>query len=766
MQKHTLAIKMEVIEVIADQFANLYQKETDKPFPEHPNTTDFEKNETTIYIKQVIGELGFHPLKLYTYVYKPIRKKNLDEAKRLRQHPEGAVLWKITNDFPKLIFELLGYKDLEDLLIKNRDQFSLEVLETQKRYIDEYTSAKTSRNSAIIDAYYCYISDTYSYKVGKLAIYESGKLEMQLLPDQGKDLYFANTHFQGRIKYGALWITMDFQRTDINQRAQSEKLKISEVSFKFLPEDDFKEHIFIFGTYAAVDRYRYDRSTPARVCGPILLERMAEENFKNKRFSDIPFVEKINISPTIAAKVSGLRWEERKRYDRKSTKAKHAEQREEELALINKHNLDLQYPERCIGSYVCLVPSKRHRTIRKILFTISTDLTIAALSTNHINSDIVIEYAGQLKRFVNGHLEFLLHKKDSKDYMTGHFIYQEPKEQSYGLLGGIFNNALRSGRAILIPVSESLAGMTDITNPGFLRTDSSEYQALDAVFQLSKFYAGKSIDPDQHHLQFLFNDDEARFSQLLQQSRGDFKEIQGLFEEYYFDHNQNVIRKDYLLILENGAAFMRGLNTYKGWVEKVGSKYLIDFRSTSNEQLPVLYLLQHEEESEQLLSGIFTTDTEDRRNIATNIIFLHRIDHSSTNQKNFFNSREYTSQVIRPQSPAFNHLNTHFNNLGNRLLGRIGNYLLARTGRNDRYQGNNRRIAQSFFFSACYQATQGGYRNLNKAKEDLQVAFQHGFRDRILLDNALKEGKPLHKLKEIIDVENFCISEDGLKDVG
>ena len=123
MQKKHLPVAIEILEHYAREFRNLFQETMKETFPAdyELNHSCFEKNDLYLklrdFINQTMGaELAFHPLKLYIYVFKPLRFKEQNEFSRFQKHPDGAVIWKTTKSFPDMLFRLLGYQNLENFI--------------------------------------------------------------------------------------------------------------------------------------------------------------------------------------------------------------------------------------------------------------------------------------------------------------------------------------------------------------------------------------------------------------------------------------------------------------------------------------------------------------------------------------------------------------------------------------------------------------------------------------------------------------------------
>ncbi len=767
MKNTFLPIAFEIIELLADKIGKRFKKVTGselKPAVEM-TSTDFEKNETCSSFRKMIGEHSFHPKKLYTYIFEHIRFKYQQEAERKEKHPDGAVLWKITSSFPKQIFEMLDYEDLNDFLIKNQDELQPAILERQKKYIDQQISKKVKNAAKIKDAYHCYISAMHGLKIAKLAIYDTGKLELQLKTEEGIDPQHNSSHFYGFIGYQNNFTGMDFWKVTTGDKLDKRKSKTaSEVSFKFLSKYDFKEHVFIFGTYSAINTFNHDSDAPARVSGPVILEYIPKEQYNDTNFTSVPYVADENIPPEIAAKVKSNRWEEERSYTRKATSGTFEERRKEELALIDKHNPYIRNPRKLPGVYFCLIFSKTHKSIRKILIKINTDMTVEFTSTKYVNQQAIVKYQGDIKIFANGLLVFKAKKKHRLDYLEGKFRTKDTIGTMYGSMGGIIRDVPKEGRAVLVPFSEGLGEKIDSIKAEFIEIDSPTYSYLDEKLNLTRFFAGKNIDGEHLNLHNMFNNDEAFFNQLISQKAGHFEVVVGQYEEYYFDNNENIIRKDYWLISKNGEAFMCGRRKYEGKVQLVRGKYIINFQAADRAQMPVIYMVQQEKDPSSIFSGIFNNFSEDGRDIAGNKVFLHKISDDDIGKATFFSEFEGKPCSIPLNSQAFKDLNSELFNLGNRLSGPFGNYLLTGPFDKNEFQNNtNRVLAYSFFNSACFKAQSKGLENAIEALGELNRAFQHGFSDTILLNRELKEGGALFAVKEMIDVEELKIKPRYLK---
>lgn len=342
MENKHLPVAFEVLESYAQIFRNLFQEITGKALPPDTelNHNCFEKNDLSRTLRDVINQamgaqLAFHPLKLYHYVFKHLRFKERNEFSRFQKHPDGAVIWKVTKIFPDMLFQLLGYQNLEDFIKRESSRLGEEVVLRQRQYIKQYYVTRQHTGRQAVAFYHCYISDLKGLKIGKLAVFNDDTVELIL---NDRDL----SHYCGLIKKNTNWSAMDFWKIQKRTfKASCRKLPSNqafEVSFKFLPEEDFQEHIFIFGTYSAINRNDYDIKNPARVAGSIMLEWINVERPENMDFLSLPFIKPDQIDPIIAAKVSGKRIEELKTYMRKSSAEDFLERRKEELQLINANN--------------------------------------------------------------------------------------------------------------------------------------------------------------------------------------------------------------------------------------------------------------------------------------------------------------------------------------------------------------------------------------------------------------------------------------------
>lgn len=768
MQKKHLPVAFELLEYYAGAFRVLFQETLHETFPADQELTHscFEKNDVCLSLRNLINEtmgaeLAFHPLKLYTYVFKYLRFKDRDEYERFQKHPDGAVYWKVTKTFPDMLFRLLGYRDLEEFMGGEAGNLDKEVIARQRKYIHQYYANQQKKGRQANGFYHCYVSDLKGFKIGKMAVFNDDTIELIL---NDREL----SHYHGLVKKHANWLTMDlWKNTEPALKSSLRKAAANqafEVSFKFLPEEDFKEHIFIFGTFSAINRNDHDIKNPARVAGPIILEWIHLENPENIALPELPFIQPEEVDPVIAAKVSSRRTEEVKNYTRKSNAENFAEQRREELSLINVNNRFIQNPGDCIGKYLCLVYSKSNDALRKLVFTVHNDLTVSGLATKYVNDHTVINYTGRVTSFANGLFSFRAEKGLRHDYLEGAFLCKSKKKPMYGLLTGIFKDIPKAGRAVLVPVTDALQAAVSTEIPEIISIKSQAYENLDRLYSITRFYAGKFLEEERLDSNLIVNDSIEGFRQLLCQQRGDFQELQGIYEEYYFDHNEQAIRKDYLIILPTGKTFMVGTHRYRGIIKNLGARFLADFRSLRLKQNPVFYLMHLESNPWKLFSGVFGTVTEDGREITGNAVYLHKTGEEVLKENEFFQAYSSRTERILPNTERFRELNRQLGNLGHRLSGEIGNYIITGSFQEaDALTSNSRQVAYTFFFSACFLASQGDVKNTLKAVEELKRAFKHGFTGRIMLEREMKEGKALSGLRDIIDADNFRILEDGWK---
>lgn len=762
MRKQTLPVAFELLECYVIEFRELFKEIIKSDFPKDQDltTTDFEKNETFFQLRHVINEkLGssaFHPKKLYTYVFQYFRRKNETEFDRLQKHKEGAVFWNITSSFPKMLFMLLGYEGLEDFLDKNHDKIGDKVIQRQRTYIEEYYLSRNRSSVKILGLFHCYVSNLEGFRIGKMAIYDNDEVELVI-----NDAYVS--FYKGVLRQNDNWLTMDFEKVKKGVPLKNSKKTQAahEVSFKFLQWKDFDQHIFIFGTYSAINRNDYIIQNPARVAGPIILEWVDPAEYDNTNLSSLPFMDHEQVDPIIAAKVSNNRLEENRTYSRRSSAPTFAERRKEELAYIDKHNTLIKKPEACIGKYICLIYSKTHHALRKLIVEVKNDLTVMIEATKYHNQQVKIHYEGKVTSFADGLFTFRADKGVRQDYLQGVFLCKSIRKPIYGLIDGIFKDMPKAGRAILIPNSEELTRITGNSCSCFIDIDSKTYRQLDDLYAITAFYAGVKIEQERLDSSLIMNDSIAIFRQLLLQKRGDFEKLKGLYEEYYYDHDRELLRKDYLLIQPNGCAYMIGTYRYEGMVTNLGAKFLIDFRSVGMEKKPLIYLLHNDSSDHQMTSGIFATVTENNREIVGNAAYLHQVSRDVMDKKAFFEKHGEAIEKIPLNTERFHKVNAELNFLGSHLAGKIENVIVSRNlEKSDGSKSNSRDIAYSFFYAACFLASKDKLKVKMEAVRQLNLAFKNGFSDRILLEQEMREGNALYSIREMIDVECFRTQDD------
>ena len=176
MENKHLPVAFEVLESYAQIFRTLFQEITGKALPPDTelNHNCFEKNDLSRTLRDVINQamgaqLAFHPLKLYHYVFKHLRFKERNEFSRFQKHPDGAVIWKVTKIFPDMLFQLLGYQNLEDFIKRESSRLGEEVVLRQRQYIKQYYVTRQHTGRQAVAFYHCYISDLKGLKIGKLA---------------------------------------------------------------------------------------------------------------------------------------------------------------------------------------------------------------------------------------------------------------------------------------------------------------------------------------------------------------------------------------------------------------------------------------------------------------------------------------------------------------------------------------------------------------------------------------------------------------------
>jgi len=553
----TLHIKC--IDLIARHFRALYQETTGHKLPpDHALTvSDFEKNDNYRRLRGFIAQcLGphkvFHPRNLYTYIFKHLRYRT--------QLPGPSVSWKVTPTFPAIFFQLLGYRDLQDIIDRDSAHLSQEVKEQQLQWVQEYQEDQ-QQPRRLRSAYHCYISDADSFKIGKLGIYDDNTIEMTLA-DNSFSIY------RGKLEQNENATIMDFYKVAGRSLTGEQRLgKGCEVSFKFLARHDFEEHIFLFGAYAAINDTDYNRMTPARVSGPVLLERISFDLRELCSHRDLPFRTKDAVSPIIAAKVAGRRHEEVKFYQRLSQKTTFEERRREELGFINDHNPTIKNPDQLIGRFCCLIYSRHYDALRRLLLTIHPDLTVEVQAIKYFHEETVVYYHGAVELFTDGLFQFKAKKKDGQDYIRGKFQFKSALRPLYGNVSGIFKGIPKSGLSLLYRLDQATALLpANAVEPGFLTITSTEYDQLDRQFDLSNFFAGNYVEGEHLDAALYLSDSRKRFSRLLRKKRGAYIPLAGLYEEYDYHPIEGILRKNYLLLTEEGDTQKIGDSRYQGEV--------------------------------------------------------------------------------------------------------------------------------------------------------------------------------------------------------
>ena len=761
MIKRPLAVDLAILERYALLFRQSYKEMYDEilPIDSELTSTDFEKNWLSENLRSLISEKvgaqrNFHPINLYKYIFHPLREKSTYSTKNNLIQADDTVLWDITKMFPMRLFELLGFTSFDHFLESNRKPLGQKAYNRQRQLLKEHQRAKHVKSVKAVELYHCYISDKWGYKVGRMSIDDAGDVEFQI--DDSRQSYY-----RGIMRQGKHWRTIDLWQIEGGQSLSPKKCNHApEVSFKFLSEDDFKDHIFVFGTYAAINLNDFTTKAPARVAGPIALERtFLDQNAltDSVNIDQIKFRKKGEVDPIIAAKISCKRIEEKKYYQRRSCSNNATMKRLKELQNIDIYNTSIRNPAECIGQYICLVYSKTHRAIRKLIVIVNPDLTVSLIATKYRESEIQIQYKGMIKRFSDELFTFSTVQGQHQNYLEGSFSCKSAKSPMYGLLSGIFRDSPKAGRAILIPVNKALEKITPIDTPGFIDLDSTEYKKLDNKYHITELNAGASIPGEAFQSKLAINDSLHYFKRKLEQKKEIYQCLTGIYEEYYFDARHNTIVKDYLFIYNNGQAIAVCSNIYKGIVKSLGSHFTINFKCEHHDSRPVFYLIHQENNSQQIFSGIFTTPTENGKTIISASIYLKKIDDSIPEMIDY---NYYRQQIegIKAGTKQFQQLNKEIKNLGHLLMGEMDNNIIkGHFEEVDIQKYNCRKVAYTFFQSACFLASANSLPKQISALQELKQAFKYGFRAKILLDRETKKGGALYHIREMIDVQNFKV---------
>jgi hypothetical protein len=750
----TINIRIEIIELYAKLFREDFKKNMNRIIPNDVElkSTHFEKNEFhkqfRAYIREKLGEkLFFHPKNLYSYIFKPLRFKHDSEY--------NPTPWVVTKTFPQSLFRLIGIDDFKNFLDIHADELPEDVLIKQREYLNDYENRINNRNS-LSHAYYCYISNTVGIKTAKLGIYDDNSLEMTLFQNK------TNIEYKGKIENNTVCSFLSFKKNLDKfgnlSRYVKKSHQIPEVTFEVLTGEDFEKRIFLFGTYAAINDNEFDIQDPALVAGPVVLEKIDPEIVNTHSFREIPSITSNDINPIIAAQLSSKRSQINKPASRISRKSVFADRKQEELKFIENGNKEITNPDILIGNYLLLIPSDTHNALRKLVLTINKDLTIAAKAMRYKDYDDLIYYKGHVELFKAGLFSFRIFK----DYASLDFLHlgaycKSIHRPMFGYCSGIFKNAPKSSTAVIIRVSDEIQAITNTENPSFIRTNSTEFKALDNLLNLSDFFSGSSVQNEHINARNIIYEATSVYELLKAEKDKKFDYLSGVYEELYFDENEKNIRKDYLQINTNGTAFMIGRYRYWGRVQHKGSKMNLQFSSNAPSVFPVQYTLHIEENHSKLFSGIFLAVTEDNRNVTASKVYFRKIRETCDSEEDFF-KRE--SHIIWPDSEEFKQLSQQFKPLITRLTGRIENCITA--GKYDQNSANHiafRKIALTLFNSACYLASKRHIKTDLKALDDLRKAFDHGFNDRDLLEQEMQENGALNHLASLIDIEQLRIQD-------
>jgi len=121
---------------------------------------------------------------------------------------------------------------------------------------------------------------------------------------------------------------------------------------------------------------------------------------------------------------------------------------------------------------------------------------------------------------------------------------------------------------------------------------------------------------------------------------------------------------------------------------------------------------------------------------------------------------EYSERIPIPlngqEEPLYDELDKKYDNLASFLTGNSHNLILPKRDPDSPFR-REENYGMLYFSSACYYAETGDFVN---ARKQMERAFQHGFRDRILLKKEMKNGmlaKP--EVQLIIDPDKMMIRE-------
>jgi hypothetical protein len=392
------------------------------------------------------------------------------------------------------------------------------------------------------------------------------------------------------------------------------------------------------------------------------------------------------------------------------------------------------------GQYICYTIGKHKKQIRTQILLIKNDCTV------HISSSALHSETGYAKI------------SDSEKIIQIQFHFEE-EEYKYRFLLHLDNNDIKTGR-----IQGVVCGINRLNEPFaervyLTRFDDYSIEPEDYEFGTSKLNQLLEKEPELLSV-FLgkTNDFGTDFQSLntIYQSiflpkQQNIARISGVFDVFTYDQSRMSIRKSVFEIKENGNVLIKVFEkgqTFTAKAEIQEPDFLIininKSVSGNNFNGSVISLLDgFDIEGVENFVAFFTGKNEKNELVTRRQVFI------KSSQK----FEEAETALIPVNSKEYDSINSKYQGVALYLTGATNNILRAELTINHSLKRKTD-FGQLYFESACYSAAN---QDKTRALQQLQNAFNHGFKNKELLKKEMESGD-LKMFADVVDLEGLKVN--------
>jgi hypothetical protein len=392
------------------------------------------------------------------------------------------------------------------------------------------------------------------------------------------------------------------------------------------------------------------------------------------------------------------------------------------------------------GQYICYTIGKHKKQIRTQILIIKNDCTV------HISSSALHSETGYAKI------------SDSEKILQIHFHFEE-EEYKYRFLLHLENNDIKTGRIQGIVcginrLNEPFAERVYLTRFDDYSIEPEDYefgttkldQLLEKEPELLSVFLGETNDFSSD-----FQSLNSIYQSIFLSKQQNIARISGVFDVFSYDQSRMSIRKSVFEIQENGNVLIKVFEkgqTFTGKAEIQEPDILIISINKSilgnNFNGSMISLLDgFDIEGVENFVAFFTGKNEKNELVARRQVFV------KSNQK--FEQAE--TALIAVNSKEYDNINSKYQGVALYLTGATNNILRAELTINHSLKRKTD-FGQLYFESACYSAAN---QDKTRALQQLQNAFNHGFKNKELLKKEMDNGD-LKMFVDVVDIEGLRVN--------